>query len=145
MSLLGMGIGSIINGVGKIADDLFTSDEERLKVVLQEKIVEADLVKSQLEVNKAEAQHKSIFVAGWRPFIGWVGGIAMAYQFILYPMLTWFWVLFQAKGWVPQEMSPPPVIDAEALWVVITGMLGVAGMRSFDKVKKTQTDHIPKK
>lgn len=62
--------------VETIADDLFTSDEERLKVALQEKGIEAELIKGQLEVNKAEAQHKSFFVAGWRPAIGWVGAIS---------------------------------------------------------------------
>jgi len=78
-----MGIGSIIEGVGKIADDLSTSHEERLKIVLQEKTIEVELVKGQLEINKAEAQHKSVFVTGWRPAIGWVGAIALGYQFIL--------------------------------------------------------------
>ena len=77
MSLLG--IGSIIEGVGKIADDLFTSDEERLQIALKEKAIDAQLIKGQLDVNVAEAQHKSLFVAGWRPFIGWVGGIVLVY------------------------------------------------------------------
>jgi hypothetical protein len=135
MSLLG--IGGIIEGVGKIADDLFTSDEERLKVSLQEKLIDAELVKGQLETNKAEAQHKSVFVAGWRPFIGWVGGISLSYQFVVYPLLTWGWALLQAHGYVPLTLEPPPILDTEALWVVLTGMLGIAGMRSFDKLKKT--------
>lgn len=141
-----LGIGSIIEGVGKIADDLFTSDEERMKIALQEKGLEAGLIQGQLDINKAEAQHKSVFVAGWRPFIGWVGAVALAYQFILYPLMTWGWTFMQAKGWIPAELKPPPILDAQALWVVLTGMLGIAGMRSFDKFKGTQTDSItPKK
>ena len=136
------GIGNIIEGVGKIADDLFTSDEERLKVSIQEKMIDADLVRGQLAVNTAEAKHKSIFVAGWRPFIGWIGGLAMAYQFIMYPLLIWGWAFLQAKGMVPATLSPPPVIDAKALWVLLSGMMGVAGMRSFDKAKGVQTDKI---
>lgn len=133
------GIGAIVEGVGKVADDLFTSDEERLKISLQEKQIEAGLVQGQLEVNKAEAQNPNMFVAGWRPFIGWVGGLSMAYQFILYPFLTWGWAFMQAKQWVPAGSSAPPALDADILWTIVTGMLGIAGMRSFDKVKGTDT------
>lgn len=155
-----LGIGSIVEGVGKIADDLFTSDEERLKLVLQEKAIEAELVKGQLEINKAEAQHKSMFIAGWRPFIGWVGGIALAYQFVLYPILVWTFALLQAKGVLPCHLveptdvktaidscsfGPPPVFDAGPLFAIVTGMLGIGGMRSFDKLKKTDTKSISNK
>ncbi len=137
-----LGIGAIIEGVGKIADDLITSDEERLKLDLESQKIDASLSVGQMEVNKAEAQHKSIFVAGWRPFIGWIGGLAMAYQFLLYPLMTWGWTFMQAKKWVPDDLAPPPVFDSGQLFVVITGMLGIGGMRSFDKMKKTQTDRI---
>jgi hypothetical protein len=140
-----LGIGAIVEGVGKIADDLFTSDEERLKVALQEKMIEAKLIKGQLDINVAEAKHKSIFVAGWRPAIGWVGAISLGYQFILYPFLTWIWSIAQARQFVPPELGPPPPLPADALWVILSGMLGIAGMRSFDKLKGTQTDDIPKK
>ncbi len=143
MSLLG--IGAIVEGVGKLADDLFTSEEERLKIALQEKVIEAELVKGQLEINKAEAQHKSIFVAGWRPAIGWVGAISLAYQFIGYPILTWIWSLAQAKNFIPLTLDPPPPLPSDALWVILSGMLGIAGMRSFDKLKGTQTDTIAKR
>ncbi len=139
-----LGIGSIIQGVGKIADDLFTSDEEQLKLDIQEKTIGAGLVKGQLAINKAEAQHKSVFVAGWRPFIGWVGGVALAYQFILYPLLVWVWSLCKAKGWIG-DIEPPPVFDTGPLFAIVAGMLGIGGMRSFDKVKKTQTDSIKQK
>ena len=137
-----LGIGSIVEGIGKIADDLFTSDEERLKIALQEKAIDAQLVKGQLDINIAEAKHKSVFVAGWRPFIGWVGGIALAYQFILYPLMLWGWTWFQSKGWIPKDFSAPPVFESGPLFAVVTGMLGIGGMRSFDKLKKTQTDSI---
>lgn len=139
MSLGIAGIGAIVEGVGKVADDLITSDEERLKVAIEEKQIEAALVQGQLEINKAEAGNPSMFVAGWRPFIGWVGGFAMAYQFILYPFLVWGWSLMQAKGVVPQHLDPPPPLDANILWTIVTGMLGIAGMRSFDKMQQTDT------
>ncbi len=140
-----LGIGRIIDGVGKVVDDLATSDEERLKIALEEKHIEADLIESQLEINKAEAQHDSVFVAGWRPFIGWVGGVALGYQFILYPLMTWLWTILQAKNLLPLDIKPPPVLAAEELWVLLSGMLGIAGLRSFDKFKGTQTTQLGQK
>lgn len=91
----------------------------------------------QLEINKAEAQHKSVFVAGWRPFIGWCGGVALAYQFCVYPLLTWGWAI-----WGPEGINPPPVMDTGALFSMVTGMLGIGAMRSHDKAKGVQTDKI---
>lgn len=136
------GIAQVVAGVASLADDLFTSDEERLKLKLQEKQIDADIAKAQLAVNAAEAQHKSLFVAGWRPAIGWVGVVAMVYQFLLYPLLLWVWVLLQGFGVLPADLAVPPVLPTDALWVVISGMLGIGGMRSFDKAKGKQTDRI---
>jgi len=99
------------------------------------------LMLGQLEVNKSEAQHKSIFVAGWRPFIGWVGGLALAYQFVIYPLLIWAWAVCKANGLIG-DMDPPPVIDSSALLTVVLGMLGIGTMRSVDKRNKVQTDSI---
>lgn len=168
-----LGIGTIIDNVGKIADDLITTDEERrsfdLKersMGLKEQAMSASLVKGQLDVNSNEAKHASLFVAGWRPFIGWIGGLALAYQFLLYPLLVWLWVLLQAYNIIPchldlsgvttesapdsgasqgtQQCSfkPPPVFDADVLFTIIMGMLGIGGMRSYDKVKKVDTKKI---
>lgn len=131
-----LGIGSIIEGVGKIADDLVTSDEERAKIALQEKQIDAALIQGQLEINKSEAQHKSVFVAGWRPAIGWVGAAALAYQFLLYPLLNWVVVL------TGSDVTPPLLGDTQALYPIVLGMLGIGGMRSFDKARGTQTDSI---
>lgn len=98
----------------------------------------------QLKVNAIEAQHDSIFVAGWRPFIGWVGGAAMAYQFLVYPFLMWIWAFCAAKAWIPADAMPPPVLETGALFSVITGMLGVGMMRSYDKTKGTNTKKVTK-
>lgn len=133
------GLGAIVETVGNIADDLFTSDEERLKHELETYRVDATLLQGQHSVNAAEAAHESVFVAGWRPAIGWVGAAALAYQFLLYPLLVWLWALAQSRGWVPVALSAPPMLDTDALWVILTGMLGIAGMRSFDKVKAKPT------
>lgn len=158
-----LNIGSVIDSVGKIADDLITTKEEKLQIALQEREMDVALMQGQIEINKAEARHGSVFVAGWRPFIGWVGGLALAYQFLLYPLLVWFWAVLQAYGALPCHLdtvmiasenpeaitsltqcsfTPPPPLPADALFAIVTGMLGIGGMRSFDKLKKTDTKKI---
>jgi hypothetical protein len=133
-----LGLGAIVETVGNIADDLITTDKERLELELETYKVDAALLQGQHAVNAEEAKHESVFVAGWRPAIGWVGAAAMAYQFLAYPMLVWLWAVMQAADWVPKTLTAPPMLETDALWVVLTGMLGVAGMRSFDKRAKQQ-------
>lgn len=131
--LLNMGIGSIVETVGNVADDLFTSDEERMKAELDAYTAETGRAALQTEVNKVEAAHSSIFVAGWRPAIGWIGAGAMGYQFIIYPFLVWGWALMQASNWISMELTAPPMLSTDALWVILTGILGLGAARSFDK------------
>lgn len=142
MGIFDLDFGGIISGVGQIIDDIHTSDEERQKILLEGMQIEADLRKGQMDINETEAKHKSIFVAGWRPFIGWVGGAALAYQFILYPLLIWIWSFAQGQGWISVDLSAPPILNTGALLTVITGMLGIGGMRSYDKLKGTDTKSI---
>jgi hypothetical protein len=132
----------IVETVGRLADDLFTSDEERLKAQIEsDKLgleaarIDADLIKGQQEINKVEAASTSTFVAGWRPALGWVSVAGMAYQYILYPLLTWAWAYLQAQGWIPDGVKPPPLLDIEALMVLLAGILGLATNRTFEKVK----------
>ena len=129
------GIGTVIDSVGKIASDLITTDKERLELELRAKELDQAIDLAQISVNQVEAQHSSIFVAGWRPAIGWIGAAAMAYQFLFYPMLLWGWTWMQGMGWIPKELTPPPVLEADQLWVILSGILGIAGMRSFEKTK----------
>jgi len=129
-------LGGIIEAVGKVAGDLITTDKERLAAQLEAAKIEAGLVQGQLDINKVEAASSSTFVAGWRPGIGWVGVAALAYQFLMYPLLVWLWAIFQAIGWIPVTFTPPPMLDTDALWVILSGMLGIAGMRTVEKVKK---------
>ena len=129
------GIGTVIDSVGKIASDLITTDKERLELELRAKELDQSIDLAQIGVNQVEAQHSSIFVAGWRPAIGWIGAAAMAYQFLFYPMLLWGWTWMQGMGWIPKELTPPPVLEADQLWVILSGILGIAGMRSFEKTK----------
>jgi len=100
------------------------------------------LMLGQLEVNKIEAGHKSLFVAGWRPWIGWVGGMALAYQFVLYPLLMWAWVILQAKAIIPVDIDMPPVLDTGALFSIVTAMLGIGAMRSHDKKNGVDTSKV---
>ena len=86
---------------------------------------------AQLEINAREAQHQSIFVAGWRPFFGWLGGAGLAYAVIVQPILSW---IASIKGW-----PVPPDLNIDLLWVVITGMLGIGGLRTFEKTKGVNT------
>ena len=109
--------------------DKFVADKD-LKVKLQHEletsIHSANL--AQLEVNKAEAAHKSVFVAGWRPFVGWVCGVALAYHFILAPLLQFSFAL----AGMEQEL---PEFDFSQLSTVLMGMLGLGGIRTFEKMK----------
>jgi hypothetical protein len=142
-------VGGIIEAVGKVADDLFTSDDERLKadlagmaIGLDAAKVDAELIRGQQEINKEEAKHASIFVAGARPAILWVGVVALAYQFVLYPLLTWLWAWLQAMGWVPVGLVPPPMLNNESLMVLITAVLGVSTSRTFEKVRGVSRDSL---
>ena len=83
------------------------------------------LIELQAEINKVEAQHRTIFVAGWRPFIGWVCGFALAYNFVLRDLLIWYF----------GENTAPPALQMEHLMTVLVGMLGLGGMRTFEKLK----------
>jgi hypothetical protein len=82
---------------------------------------------AQLEINAREAAHPSIFVAGGRPLFMWIAGFAFAYSTIIQPFLTW---LARIKGW-----PDPPDVNTDLLWVVVTGLLGIGGLRSIEKVK----------
>jgi len=134
--------GDTVKAIGDTVDKLFTSDEERqekqnelLKAnrefdYLENKLI-AEQNTAQAEVNKVEAANTSLFVAGWRPAIGWVGALALFYQFILYPLLCW----------IP-GIDAPPVPNSDALYPLIMGMLGIGTLRSFDKLKGTDTKSL---
>ncbi len=142
--LVDIDLGSVIKAGGKVLDDLFTSDEERAAARLKDKALDLQVVSGQLEINRAEAEHRSIFVAGWRPFIGWVGGFALAYKFIFYSLICWGWAVARAKGWLGPKIPVPPDVDASQLYPIILGLLGLGGMRSYEGVKGVKTNSIGK-
>ena len=89
---------------------------------------ELRLALGQIEVNKAEAT-TDMFRGGWRPAVGWVCVVGLGYQFLLQPLLPWLVALFGA------QVPPLPVIDNESLMVLLTGMLGLGGLRTIERVK----------
>jgi len=94
---------------------------------------------AQTDINKVEAASNSVFVAGWRPFVGWCCGGAFAYQFVFQPFLGWIanLVVVNLGGTVPQL----PTLDTSQLTTVLLGLLGLGAMRSYDKVQGTTKGH----
>jgi hypothetical protein len=88
-----------------------------------------ELAIAQIEVNKAEAASGSIFKGGWRPFIGWTCGVAFAYHFVLQPLLV-FGVTVAGV-----TLPPLPAFDMSSLMTVLGGLLGLGGLRTFEKYK----------
>ena len=89
-----------------------------------------DLSLAQIEVNKAEAQSGSIFKGGWRPFIGWVCGVAFGYHFVLQPIIIFVSAIY---GFNIPEL---PEFDMTSLMTVLGGLLGLGSLRTFEKYKK---------
>jgi hypothetical protein len=131
-----LGLGGIIESVGKIAGDLITTDKEKMqmeienrKLDLEEKKIDQAVNLAQIDVNKEEAKNGSLFVSGWRPAIGWVCGFALFYASILEPMAR-----FAAKVMFAYT-GEFPVIDTELTMQLLFGLLGIAGMRTYEKTK----------
>lgn len=125
----GSAIAQPVEAVGNVLDKLFTSKDEKLS---HEEVRMRLMLKpgiAQVELNKVEAQHRSKFVAGWRPFIGWVCGVALAYNFIARDIIAWI-----LKMNYPL-LDPPPELAMEHLLSVLMGMLGLSGMRTYEKIK----------
>jgi hypothetical protein len=102
----------------------------KAKLEMEARLLEAAVSQSSLqaEINKVEAGHTSIFVSGWRPYIGWVCGMAMAWTFLLAPVLSW---LLAVTGVV--AVVPP--LQTEYLLELVLAMLGLGGLRSFEKLR----------
>jgi len=92
-----------------------------------------ELAKGQLEVNKVEAAHKSLFVSGWRPFIGWTCGLGMFGNFITIPFSNFVLALFGINIVIP-------LVPLETMMPVLMGMLGLGAMRSYEKKNSVHRD-----
>jgi len=84
---------------------------------------------AQTKINEIEAGHSSIFVAGWRPFIGWVCGVGLLWAFILQPIFVWSITVFDLG------VTSVPQINSDGLYQLVLAMLGMGGLRTFEKMK----------
>jgi hypothetical protein len=108
---------------------------EGRKLDLEQEKIEQTTDLAQVEVNKIEAASSNLFVSGWRPAVGWVGVLALAYQYLGYPLMQWVWSFGQGMDWIPKGLNPPPDLETEQLMTLLAGLLGFGGMRSFEKHK----------
>jgi len=129
----------LIDPLSRLIDKLIpdAAAREQVKAELLKAERESDLEElrlaiaadqSQAVINQTEAASSDIFVAGWRPFIGWVCGVAFAYHFVLQPLLVF--AILNAGGEVKL-----PQFDMEALFTVLMGMLGLGSLRTLEKIK----------
>tara|TARA_Y100001937_G_scaffold66027_2_gene90311 strand:- start:3322 stop:3720 length:399 start_codon:yes stop_codon:yes gene_type:complete len=120
---------SVVGIAGKVLGKFVADKNLKMKLEheLKTQLQTANL--AQLEVNKLEAQHKSIFVSGWRPSVGWVCSLAMLYHFILAPMIQF------AVGIAGIQVDLPE-FDFSQLSTILMAMLGMAGLRTYEKQQK---------
>ena len=124
--------------LGKVLDKVFPDPEQKAKAQLElmkleqqgefkelEAALERDV--QQIAVNKIEAQSPDKFKSWWRPAMGWVCVLGFTYKVVGFPLLSWAAVVF--------DIPPPPDLDTSALFPVLLGMLGLGGMRSFERYK----------
>ena len=118
---------------GKLLDKFFPNPAERAQAELElsrlrqtgelaQMVNETSLSKYQTDVNIAEAQSANMFIAGWRPFIGWICGCGLGYQFLIYPILI---------AAVPKIVP----LDVGTLITLLGGMLGLGGLRTMEKLQ----------
>lgn len=113
-----------VTAVGNVLDNLFTSKDEKLthEEIRMRLALKPDL--AQVEMNKIEAQHRSVFVAGWRPFVGWVCGLGVLNLVLINPWIQW---LTERAG---------PALPQNTIMQLTLGMLGLLGtMRTVEKLK----------
>tara|TARA_S200002703_G_scaffold133860_1_gene122146 strand:- start:1307 stop:1711 length:405 start_codon:yes stop_codon:yes gene_type:complete len=127
-------IGAVLPAVMEVAGRFLPEDKE--KRAAAEREIEAQLTThlakidlAQLDINKTEAAHRSIFVSGWRPFIGWSCGLAMCLNFLLFPLASF--VLAQTG-----HLIELPTLDMSEMMPVLMGMLGLGGLRTVEKIKQ---------
>jgi len=126
MSILTALIGPVTNLLDKFIEDKDQKNAIAFELATMAERHAQELAKGQLEVNKVEAAHKSLFVSGWRPAIGWICGLSLLYSTILSPILgIWFIV---------------PPVDSSLLTTVLMGMLGLGAMRTVEKTKSVARD-----
>ena len=135
MSLAAL-IGPVAAIIDKLLPDKEAADKAKLKLIeleqegnLAELGAMVELNKAQADINRQEAAHDSLFVAGWRPFIGWTCGLGVFWQFVGLPLASFAIVTFS------DDKIALPSIPAESLFELVFAMLGMGGLRTFEKLK----------
>ena len=119
-------IGPVIGLLDKFIADKDQKNELAHKIATMSESYAQELAKGQLAVNAVEAAHKSLFGAGWRPFVGWICGVGLLYNVLISQILAiWFEV---------------PTVDPSLLTPILMGMLGMGAMRSYEKTKGVQRE-----
>ncbi len=127
--LFGSGVGEAVQGIGNVIDQFVeTDDEKRIAQQIKDRMLMQPNL-AQIELNKIEASHRSIFVAGWRPFIGWVSGFALSWHFIFYDLLNWLLIVFG------KEIKAPELAGTADLMMIVLSLLGLGGLRTYEKFK----------
>ena len=133
-------IASLIPLVGSVIDKIFpdkeAANEAKIKLLeLTQKgelaVLEADmkLALGQIETNKIEAASTDPFRAGWRPMAGWACSLGLVYEFLMRPILPW---LVELTG---KTVAPMPSLDIDQLMILLGGLLGLGGFRSYERIK----------
>tara|TARA_R100001086_G_C11742489_1_gene232897 strand:+ start:191 stop:598 length:408 start_codon:yes stop_codon:yes gene_type:complete len=121
---------SVIGGIlDKIIPDKDAKERAKAELLLLDAKGELELIKGQLEINKQEANHDSVFVAGARPFILWVCGIVFCYHYLVYPIVA---TIASLNGF---DVSVLPKFDLSQLMTVLGGLLGLGGLRTVEKIR----------
>lgn len=123
-------IGPATEIIGKFIEDKDQKNKLAHEIATMAEKHAQELAKGQMAINAEEAKHRNIFVAGWRPFIGWTCGVALFAHFILFPSAD---VITAYLGY---DAVSYPSFDMDSLMTILLGMLGLGGMRSFEKYKK---------
>ena len=117
---------------GKLIDHFFPDPAQaadaKLKLLALQQSGDLTTMTAQTDINKAEATNSSVFVSGWRPAIGWVCALALAYQYLFRPLAG------TVAGVLGVTIPPLPGLD-DNLWQLIMGMLGMGGLRTFEKIQ----------
>ncbi len=131
----------LVGGIGDAAIKIrtaITGIDPAKQAELQELVtqLEGQAMKSQTDINAVEAASKNIFVAGWRPGIGWVCVFAFALNYLVYPLLTWGLMIAKVS------LSPAlPQLDLTTMMPILLGLLGLGTMRTVEKINGAQGNH----
>ena len=117
------GATNVLDSVANNIDSFVETKDEKREAMMA-------LAQAQIDLTKEESKHRSIFVAGWRPFVGWVCAVSLAYNFVLRDLIAW---IILNTG---EAITLPPALAMEHLMTILLGMLGLGGLRTYEKQMK---------